>query len=228
MRATRRHWDTVRAVAAASDHVAGDAAPPARPRSWCHGLPGGLGRAGPPGRLRAAPAGRHVGFVGQLEPRQAVLELIEAARAFLGGRPGARLTIVGEAARAGTTTPTRCDAAAALERVELAGFRADAAAAMSGFDLVVVPSLAEPYGTVSAEAAAAGRPAVISSRRRHGRGGARGRDRPARAARRPGRLAEAVGGLLDDGARMRAMGAAAPGAAGSLRAPGATPRPWTG
>ena len=93
--------------------------------------------------------------------------------------------------------------------MELAGFRDDAAAAMTEFDLVVVPSLAEPYGTVSAEAAAAGRPAVISSVGGMAEvvlEGVTGLHVPPGD---PAALAEAVGGLLDDGARMRAMGAAA-------------------
>ena len=217
-----RHWQTVRAVAAASDHVAAECRAAGAPAELVHtAYPAAWDGPEPPGAAAPPPAGQHVGFVGQLEPRKGVLELIEAAGAFLAGRPEARLTIVGEAASADDAYAAEVRrAAAALERVELAGFRADAAGAMAGFDLVVVPSLAEPYGTVSAEAAAAGRPAVISAVGGMAEvvlDGVTGLQVPPGD---PAALAEAVGGLLDDPARMRAMGAAALEHAGRF-APGA-------
>jgi glycosyltransferase involved in cell wall biosynthesis len=90
---------------------------------------------------------------------------------------------------------------------------------MTEFDLVVVPSLAEPYGTVSAEAAAAGRPAVISAVGGMAEvvlDGITGLHVPPGD---PAALAGAVGSLLDAPERMRAMGAAALDHAGRF-APG--------
>ncbi len=209
--ATRRHWETVRAIAAASDHVAAECRAAGAPADLVHtAYPAAWAGPEPPGTAAPPPSGQHVGFVGQIEPRKGVLELIEAAATFLAGRPDARLTIVGEAAGAGDDYADRVrDAAAALDRVRLAGFRADAAGAMTDFDLVVVPSLAEPYGTVSAEAAGAGRPAVITAVGGMAEvvlDGVTGLQVPPGD---PAALAAAVGSLLDAPERMRAMGAAA-------------------
>jgi glycosyltransferase involved in cell wall biosynthesis len=209
-----RHWHTVRAVAAASEHVAAECRAAGAPPGLVHtAYPAAWGPGDPPGAGASRPAGSRVLFVGQIEPRKGVLELLEAARSFLDGRPEATLTLLGE------PTPGHEDyayrvrrAAAAPElagRVELAGFRPDAARAMTEFDLVVVPSLAEPYGTVSAEAAAAGRPAVISAVGGMVEvvlDGVTGLHVP---PGEPAALASAVGSLLDDPDRMAAMGAAA-------------------
>lgn len=218
----RRHWDTVRAVAAASDHVAAECRAAGAPADLVHtAYPAAWDGPHPPGASAPPPAGQHVGFVGQIEPRKGVLELIEAARSFLADRPDAHLTIVGEAAhREDHYAHQVRDAAGALDRVQLAGFREDAAAAMAEFDLVVVPSLAEPYGTVSAEAAAAGRPAVISDVGGMAEvvlDGVTGLHVP---PGNPDALAAAVGRLLDDPEQMRSMGAAALERAGRF-APGA-------
>ncbi|MGI8845192.1 MAG: glycosyltransferase family 4 protein, partial [Thermoleophilaceae bacterium] len=163
-----RQWTTIRAIAAASHHTAAECraagAPPERVHvayaaAWSDGTP--------PGASTPPPSGSRVGFVGRIEPRKGVLELIEAARGFLSDRPDATLTIVGDAddPRGDYALRVR-EAAAAPElhgRVTLAGFREDAAATMADFDLVVVPSLHEPYGTVAAEAAATARATVVSA-----------------------------------------------------------------
>ncbi len=206
-----RHWETVRAIAAASDHVAAECRAAGAPAALVRtAYPAAWDGPEPPGASAPPPSGQHVGYVGQLEPRKGVLELIEAARSFLSGRPGARLTIVGEAAHREDHYARQVrDAAAGLDQVELAGFREDAAASMAAFDVVVVPSLAEPYGTVSAEAAAAGRPAVVCAVGGMAEvvvDGVTGLHIPPGD---PAALAAAVGTLLDDPQRMRSMGAAA-------------------
>ena len=123
----------------------------------------------PPGRRPGAAqtdAGPRVGFVGQLEPRKGVLELVSAAGDFLQASPDASLTVIGATAPGAARFAAEVRAAAAAlpmaDRVELAGWRQDAAGELGSFDVVVVPSLAEPFGTVAAEAAAAGVPVVAS------------------------------------------------------------------
>jgi glycosyltransferase involved in cell wall biosynthesis len=149
-----------------------------------------------------------VGFVGTLEPRKGVLELLESARTFLAGRPQARLTIVGQPSPDGGAYAERVRAAAAAsgadDRIDFQGYVNDAARTMSDFDLLAVPSLAEPFGTVAAEAAARGVPVVASAVgglvEVVGDGGI------LVPPGDPGALAEAVGQLLDDPDRRRRLG----------------------
>jgi len=206
-----RHWRTVRAIAAASDHSARECRAAGAPERLVHtAYAAAWEGANPPGAGAPPPSGRRVGFFGQIEPRKGVLELIEAARVFLDGRPDATLTIVGEPPDPEDRYARRVrEAAAGVERVQLAGFRENAAESMVAFDLVVVPSLAEPYGTVSAEAAAAGRPAVISAVGGMAEVVIDGQTGLRVPPGDPAALAEAVGTLLDDPERMRAMGACA-------------------
>jgi glycosyltransferase involved in cell wall biosynthesis len=207
-------WRRVRAISAASDHVAAECVAAGAPREIVHTVyPAAWAGLDPPGTGARPPAGQRVLFVGQLEARKGVSDLIEAARGFLSGRPDATLTIAGEAGNADDAYVRGLRAAAArpeLEgRVRFTGFVDDVAAAMLDHDLVVVPSLEEPYGTVSAEAAAAGRPAIVSAvggMREVVSDGETGLHVPAGD---PRALATAVGALLDDGARMRAMAARA-------------------
>lgn len=207
-------WQTVRAIAAASDHVARECEAAGAPAELVHtAYPAAWDGPSPPGAAAPPPSGRRVVFVGQIESRKGVLELLEAARLFLADRPDATLTFLGEAADPDDPYAARVrDAAAHPElagKVHLRGFVEDAVNAMTAYDLVVVPSHEEPYGTVSAEAAAAGRPAVVS-----GVGGMQevvidGETGVHVPPGDPRALAGAVGALLDDPARMRALGARA-------------------
>lgn len=209
----RGFWKRVRAVLADSRHSAEECVVAGAPPERVHAIPppAWSGETMPGARSsRGAPLGR-VAFVGQIEPRKGVAELIEAAADFLDGRPDASLTIVGEPPGGGDSEYARRVRRAVArspvgERIELAGYRPDAAEAMVEFDLVVVPSLAEPYGTVAAEAAAAGA-AVVASRVgglpevvEHGETG---------LLVPPGssdELAAAIGELLDDRERLRGFG----------------------
>jgi len=208
----RGFWSVVRGIAAASDHVAGECMQAGAPAELVHTVyPAAWDGPVAPGVAAPTPSGQRVVFVGQIEPRKGVLELIEAARVFLADRPQATLTVLGEAAAGGEAYAARVREAAAhpdLEgRVRLAGFVDHAVQAMTEYDLVVVPSHEEPYGTVSAEAAAAGRSVVVCAV-----GGMRevvidGETGLHVAPGDPRALAEAVGSLLDDPDRMRAYGA---------------------
>jgi glycosyltransferase involved in cell wall biosynthesis len=99
-----------------------------------------------------------VGFVGRIEPRKGVLDLVEAAPAIRAG--GARVVIVGD-------DPYEPDSrylaqVRASENVEQAGWVDDAAGLMRQLDVLVAPSHQEPFGTVLAEAMAVGTPVVAT------------------------------------------------------------------
>lgn len=98
-----------------------------------------------------------VGYLGQLEPRKRVPDLIQA----IAHLPDVRGVIVGDG-------KARGDAESAIrergvgDRVELAGFRADVRAQLARFHCMAIPSLREPFGLVALEAMAAGVPVVAA------------------------------------------------------------------
>jgi glycosyltransferase involved in cell wall biosynthesis len=99
-----------------------------------------------------------VGFVGRIEPRKGVMDLVAAAPAIRAG--GARVVIVGD-------DPYEPDSrylaqVRAATGVEQPGWVADAAGLMGSLDVLVAPSHQEPFGTVLAEAMAAGTPVVAT------------------------------------------------------------------
>jgi glycosyltransferase involved in cell wall biosynthesis len=158
-------WRTVRVVACASDAVAEAAARSGAPRDRLRTLPV------PVEAVEAAPRpawadGRPViGFVGRIEPRKGVLELLDAARRLVAHISGLRVVIVrGPALEPDPQYERRAlDAAASLgESVVVTGPVDDARRLMPWFDVLCVPSISEPFGTVAAEALAAGTPAVVT------------------------------------------------------------------
>ena len=162
---SRRFWRRAPVVLCDSDAVARRAAalgaPPARLRTvYC-----------PVEALPAVPrpvwagAGAVVGFVGRIEPRKGVLDLLRALAILRRTRPDARLVLVGDDDLGASATyrrdvaegvTTLGPAVVALGRVE------DARPLMPWFDVMCVPSHAEPFGTVAAEALAAGVPVVAT------------------------------------------------------------------
>lgn len=214
-RAWRRvgFWDRVGALIADSEHVARECAAAGAPvERIVTAYPPAWSGDRPPGALGAArERGRRVGFVGTIEPRKGVLELIAAAEGFLAGRDSATLTLVGEAADDdpdgyGERVRAAARNSPVASRISFEGWRDDAAAAIADFDLIVVPSLAEPFGTVAAEAAAAG-VAVVASEV----GGLVEvvRDGESGLLVAPGdvlALARTIGALLDEPDRLRALG----------------------
>lgn len=104
--------------------------------------------------------GELVGFVGRLEPRKGPLDLVRAAPRIKALRPGARVLLVGDdpfGADPGYTEQVR-----SAPDVEHIGWVEDAAAVMPHLDVLVLPSYEEPFGTVLAEAMAAGTPVVAT------------------------------------------------------------------
>lgn len=108
-----------------------------------------------------APAGPVVGFVGRLIPRKGALDLVKAAPAIRAVRPDVRIVIVGD----DPYEDEESDYAAAVrasEEVDHVGRVSGAASILGHLDVLVLPSLQEPFGTVVAEAMAAGTPVVAT------------------------------------------------------------------
>jgi glycosyltransferase involved in cell wall biosynthesis len=101
-----------------------------------------------------------VGFVGRIEPRKGPLDLVQAAAAIHAGAPGARIVIVGDDPY--DSAPEYAALVHASDEVEHVPWVADGAAVMRHFDVLVAPSRQEPFGTVLAEAMAAGTPVVAT------------------------------------------------------------------
>ncbi|HEX6714606.1 MAG TPA: glycosyltransferase family 4 protein, partial [Thermoleophilaceae bacterium] len=94
-----------------------------------------------------------VGFVGSIQPSKGVLDLVRAMREV-----DARLVVVGH----GTGRYADDVRREAGERVTFTGPVDDARALMRWFDVLAVPSHREAFGTVAAEALAAGTPVVAT------------------------------------------------------------------
>lgn len=119
----------------------------------------GFPRAGGRGdALGGEPAGPFtVGYLGQLEPRKRVPDLIEAVARL----PGVRAVIVGDG-KARSAAEAAVRDVGVGDRVELGGFRADIDSELARFHCMAVPSLREPFGLVALEAMAAGVPVVAA------------------------------------------------------------------
>jgi glycosyltransferase involved in cell wall biosynthesis len=101
-----------------------------------------------------------VGFVGRIEPRKGPLDLVHAAAAIHAGAPGSRVVLVGDDPY--DSAPEYAAQVRAAEDVEHVPWVVDGAAVMRHFDVLVAPSRQEPFGTVLAEAMAAGTPVVAT------------------------------------------------------------------
>jgi len=113
----------------------------------------------PPDANPARP-GPIVGFVGRIEPRKGPLDLAHAAAAIHAGAPGARIVLVGDDPY--DSAPEYAAQVRAAEGIEHVPWVADGAAVMRHLDVLVAPSRQEPFGTVLAEAMAAGTPVVAT------------------------------------------------------------------
>jgi glycosyltransferase involved in cell wall biosynthesis len=99
-----------------------------------------------------------VGYVGRIEPRKGVLDLVAAAPRLVAA--GARVVIVGDDPYG--SDPEYVAAVDAGEGIERYGWVDDAAGLMGALDVLVLPSREEPFGTVLAEAMTAGTPVVAT------------------------------------------------------------------
>ncbi|MEA2185578.1 MAG: hypothetical protein QOK16_589 [Solirubrobacteraceae bacterium] len=109
----------------------------------------------------SATNGPVIGFVGRLEPRKGPLDLIQAAPQIRAGAPGARIVVIGGDPY--DSDPAYAEQVRNAEGIEHVPWVADGAAVMRHLDVLVAPSRQEPFGTVLAEAMAAGTPVVSTS-----------------------------------------------------------------
>ena len=118
-------------------------------------------------RHHIGPADVVVGFTGWLIPRKGIEQLIRAAAQVLIDRPKVLFVAVG---RVPVGNPTDYLAGyqalvrelGIAERFRFAGFLEDVRGAVMDFDLLVLPSLQEPFGRSIIEAMALGTPVVAS------------------------------------------------------------------
>ena len=161
-------------------------------------------------RARFAGEGPLIVFAGRLVHEKGVQVALAALPSITRRHPGARLIIAGT----GPYEQTLRDQArrARLGRsVQWAGFVPDddLRALLAAADVVVVPSLYEPFGLIALEAAAAGAPLAVSDT-----GGLRDLVEPGVTGARfapddPKALSTAIGGLLDHRVLARRMARAA-------------------
>ena len=163
-----RYWRVVRAVSVPSQATADECIAAGAPAELVRVMPPpAWGDARPEARPRADGELR-VGFVGTLEPRKGVIDLIRAADSFLGRHPEATLTLIGGPPprdEGGYAAQLR-EAAGSVtghDRIVFRGHVPNAASEIARLDLLVIPSHAEPMASVTGEAAAAGVPVVATS-----------------------------------------------------------------
>ena len=113
-----------------------------------------------PAAANGAPGGPVVGFVGRIEPRKGPLDLVRAAPQIRAEAPDARIVLVGGDPY--DSAPEYARRVRASGDVEHVPWVADGAAVMRHLDVLVAPSRQEPFGTVLAEAMAAGTPVVAT------------------------------------------------------------------
>jgi glycosyltransferase involved in cell wall biosynthesis len=101
-----------------------------------------------------------VGFVGRIEPRKGPLDLVRAAPAIRAARPDVRIVLVGDDPY--DSAPEYAAQVRGAADVEHIPWVPDGAAVMRHLDVLVAPSRQEPFGTVLAEAMAAGTPVVAT------------------------------------------------------------------
>ncbi len=151
-----RHWAQASLVLAASQAVADrlegldahvvfcpiELDPPPAPRPWAHD---------------GAPV---IGYVGRIEPRKGVIDLVAAAGQIRERVPGARIVLMG-----GDPYDTDAEYLAAVrasDAVEHLPWVDNAPGVMRHLDVLVAPSHQEPFGTVLSEAMAVGTPVVAT------------------------------------------------------------------
>ncbi|MCW3000981.1 MAG: glycosyltransferase family 4 protein [Conexibacter sp.] len=118
-------------------------------------------QAPPPWPSREDGGGPVVGFVGRLIPRKGALDLVKAAPAIRAVRPDVRVVVVGDDPYE-DEDPDYAVAVRASADVHHVGRVAEAAGILGQLDVLVLPSRQEPFGTVVAEAMAAGTPVVAT------------------------------------------------------------------
>lgn len=108
-------------------------------------------------------SGPVVGFVGRLCPSKGPDTLLWAASLLRGRWPGLQVVLIGGDAGDGAYSRRLRALAEDLHlHAHFCGYRDHASSLLRAFDLLVVPSRAEPFGLVTAEALARGVPVVVT------------------------------------------------------------------
>ena len=140
-----------------------------------------------------ANGGPVVGFVGRIEPRKGVLDLIAAAPAIRAASPGAEVVIVGD--DPWDAFPDYLAQVRAARDVVHVPWHDNAPGLMRHFDVLVAPSHQEPFGTVISRGDGGRHAGRGHARRRPRRGRRRRRDR--RCWSSPGEPAALAAAVLD-------------------------------
>ena len=101
-----------------------------------------------------------IGYVGRIDPRKGVLDLVAALPAIRAQVPEARLVIVGD--DPGARSPTTSRRCARRRTPSHIAWHDNAPGLMRHLDVLVAPSYQEPFGTVLGEAMAVGTPVVAT------------------------------------------------------------------
>lgn len=132
-----------------------------------HGVDHARFRPGPPD-LEALPDGAEPGalvvYLGTLEPRKGVVDLVRAFDRLAGARPGLRLVLAGHPGWGAEEVRRAVSGAAHARQVLSAGFVTDATvvALLRAASVVVYPSHDEGFGLPALEALATGSPLVTT------------------------------------------------------------------
>jgi glycosyltransferase involved in cell wall biosynthesis len=212
---SRRFWDAVPVVLCDSRAVAERATALGAPAERLRAVYAPVEPVAPAERPEWSDGGPVVGYVGRIEPRKGTLDLLRAAPLVFERRPDARIVIVGEDDY-GADPEYRAEVERAAHdlgaRVLLLGRVPDANRLMSWFDVLAVPSVSEPFGTVAAEALVAGTPVAATASGGMSEYVVPGRNGAIVPPSNPSALAEALVSLLERGPDLRdaARAAAAP------------------
>ena len=106
-----------------------------------------------------------IGYVGVLHPVKGIEHLLQAVPEILSQHPSARLVLVGQEKEQGWQAhlESLVSKLGISEQVKFLGHRDDIPNVMKSLDILVVPSLEEPFGFINIEAGAVGT-AVVASR----------------------------------------------------------------
>jgi len=115
--------------------------------------------AAPPWNTHGS-AGPVIGYIGRIEPRKGVIDLVNAAPAIHAQLPNARIVVIGDDLYG--ADPQYVADVRAVGAVEHHPWTANAAGVMRHLDVLVAPSHQEPFGTVLSEAMAVGTPVVAT------------------------------------------------------------------
>lgn len=101
-----------------------------------------------------------IGFIGRIEPRKGVLDLVAAAPDVHAVVPSAKIVVIGDDPY--DADPAYLAQVRASTHVEHLPWVDNAPGVMRHLDVLVAPSLQEPFGTVLSEAMAVGTPVVAT------------------------------------------------------------------